>query len=86
MARKLEEIFNECYERILQGESFESCLMRYPEYAAELEPLLRTALGFTWRASSIQPRPEFKYWARARLQGAQTYAKQQKPPEKAGAF
>ncbi len=78
MSRKLEDIFNECYERILQGENITSCLTRYPEYAAELEPMLRTALGFTWRASSLQPRPEFKYWARVRLQGAQTYASQQK--------
>ncbi|HIE17624.1 MAG TPA: hypothetical protein EYP71_05460, partial [Dehalococcoidia bacterium] len=71
MSRKLEDIFNECYERILQGESFESCLRRYPEHAAELEPMLRTALGFTWRASTVQLRPEFRYWARVRLQQAQ---------------
>jgi hypothetical protein len=86
MARKLEDIFDECYERIVQGESFESCLARYPEHAAELEPLLRTALGFTWRASSVKPRPAFKHWARARLEGAQHYAKKQRQVEKPGLF
>ena len=86
MARKLDDIFNECYERIIQGESFESCLARYPEHAAELEPLLRTALGFTWRASSLKPRPEFKHWARARLEGAQHYAKKQRQVEKPSPF
>ena len=60
MAKKLENIFNECLERILQGESLESCLASYPKEAAQLEPLLRTALGFSWRASSVQARPEFK--------------------------
>ncbi len=87
MARKLEDIFNECYERILQGESFESCLARYPEHAAELEPLLRTAFGFTLRASStLRPRPAFKHWSRVRLQRAQLHPKQQERPEKPGFF
>lgn len=86
MARELEDIFNECYERILQGESFESCLARYPEYAAQLEPLLRTAFGFTLRVSTFQPRPEFKHWLRVRLQGAQFRPKQREPMQKPGFF
>ena len=86
MARKLDDIFNECYERIIQGESFESCLARYPEHAAELEPLLRTAFGVTWRASSLKPRPEFKHWARARLEGSQHYAQKQRQVEKPSPF
>ena len=86
MAKKLEDIFNECLERMLQGESIESCLSSYPEEATELEPLLRTAMGFSWRASSIQPRPEFKAQVRARLQGAQVYAKQQSQPQRHGFF
>lgn len=80
MAKKLENIFNECLERILQGESVESCLESYPKEAAQLEPLLRTALGFSWRASSLQPRPEFKARARVRLEEAQVHAKQQRQP------
>ena len=87
MARKLDDIFNECFERILQGESFDSCLARYPEHAAELEPLLRTAFGFTLRASStLRPRPAFKHWSRVRLQGAQLHPKQQQRPQKPGFF
>ena len=86
MAKKLENIFNECLERMARGESIESCLQSYPEEAAQLEPLLRTALGFSWRASSLQPRPEFKARARARLEGAQLYAREQKQPERPGFF
>jgi len=84
MAKKLENIFNECLERMLRGESIESCLSCHPEEAAELEPLLRTALGVRRSSSSLQPRPEFKAWARARLEGAQLYAKQQRQPKRAG--
>ena len=86
MAKKLEKIFNECLERMLQGESIESCLRSYPKEAAELEPLLRTALGFSWRASSLQPSPEFKARVRLRLEGARLYTKQQRQPEKPGLF
>jgi hypothetical protein len=66
MNRHLEEIFNECIERLRQGDSIENCLLNYPEEAAEIEPLLRTASNINWRASMVQPRPEFK--ARARYQ------------------
>ncbi|TRZ95070.1 MAG: hypothetical protein D4R82_02770 [Dehalococcoidia bacterium] len=86
MAKKLEKIFNECLERMLQGESIESCLRSYPKEASELEPLLRTALGFSWRASSLQPRPEFKAQTRFRLEGTQLYSKQQRQVEKPGFF
>jgi len=86
MAKKLENIFNECLERILQGESLESCLASYPKEAAQLEPLLRTALGFSWRASSVQARPEFKARARLRLGAAQVQAKQQRPQERPSFF
>ena len=86
MAKKLEKIFNECLERMFQGESIESCLRSHPKEAAELEPLLRAALGFSWRASSLQPRPEFKARVRLRLEGARLYAKQQRQPEKPGFF
>ena len=84
MAKNLENIFNECLERMFQGESIDSCLGSYPEEAAELEPLLRTAMGFSWRASSLQPRPEFKAQTRLRLQGAQTYATQPRQPQRHG--
>jgi len=59
MAERFEEVLSECIDRLLQGESVEQCLQRYPEQAAELEPLLRVGLA-TRRAVSVEPRPEFK--------------------------
>ena len=59
-------ILDECLEQLLvKGETLEQCLLSYPEHAAELEPLLQTALA-TKKALAIQPRPEFI--ARARYQ------------------
>jgi hypothetical protein len=86
MAKYLEEIFNECLERIRQGESIESCLSSYPEYADELEELLSTVLNVRWRASIAQPRPEFKARARAQFMGALQYARQYEQPKKPGIF
>ena len=88
MVRKLDDIFNECYERIRSGESLESCLKSYPEHAAQLEPLLRTSLDVGRRASYIQPRPEFKHWSLVRLEGEQHYnhISQQRQPAKPGRF
>ena len=68
------------------GESLESCLMRYPEHAAELEPLLKTTFDIGRRASYIQPRPEFKHWSRVHLEGAQHYAGQQRRAERPSLF
>jgi hypothetical protein len=86
MARKLEDIFNECYERIRSGESLKSCLKRYPKHAAELEPLLKTVFDIGRRASYIHPRPEFKHWARVNLEGIRHHARQQRQPAKPGPF
>jgi hypothetical protein len=77
MASKLDDIFNECYERIRSGESLESCLRSYPQYRAQLEPILRTTLDIGRRVSYIQPRPAFKHWARVRLESAQRYPRQE---------
>ena len=67
--KRFDNILNECLERLLRGETIEQCLQDYPEQAAELEPLLRTALAAR-RASTIQPRAEFKARARYQLQSA----------------
>ena len=75
MARSVEKLFSECIERVERGESIEECLRSYPEHAFELEPLLRTALGVKNTASRFEPRPYFKTLARARLDGAQRYAR-----------
>ncbi len=61
--KEFDNIFDECLERILAGETLEQCLVRYPEQADELKPLLETVLAVK-AASSVEPRSEFK--ARAR--------------------
>jgi len=64
--KEFNNIFDECLERIVvDGETLEQCLKRYPEQAAELKPLLETVLAVK-EASAVEPRPEFK--ARARYQ------------------
>ncbi|OGN93336.1 MAG: hypothetical protein A2Z75_08690 [Chloroflexi bacterium RBG_13_50_10] len=87
MARKLDDIFNECYERIRLGESLESCLRRYPEHRAELESLLITAFDVGRRASYIHPRPAFKHWTGVRVEAARYHARQpQRQIERAETF
>lgn len=86
MGRNLDEIFNECYERVRSGERMESVLASYPEHAAELEKLLRTAFDIGRRGSYIQPRPEFRYWTGVRLQGAFEYVRRQKQQPRGRGF
>jgi hypothetical protein len=62
--KEFNNILDECLERLLaKDKTIEQCLLRYPEYAAELEPLLQTVVA-TKKAVAIQPRPEFKSEAR----------------------
>lgn len=64
--KEIDNILDECLERLLvKGETVEQCLESYPEHAAELGPLLRTALA-TSNALDIQPSTDFM--ARARYQ------------------
>jgi hypothetical protein len=64
--KEFNNILDECLERLLVGgKTIEQCLQNYPEQAAELKPLLETALVVK-KASAIQPPIEFK--ARARYQ------------------
>ncbi len=64
--KEFDNILDECLERLLvKGETIEQCLQSYPEPAANLKPLLQTALA-TRKAVAIQPPAEFK--ARARYQ------------------
>jgi len=70
MDKRFEDILDTCLDRItLKGDSIEQCLESYPEQAAELEPLLRAALSIK-EVSSIEPRPEFRQVAKARLLSA----------------
>ncbi len=66
---EFDNILDECLGRLIDGESVEACLSRYPEHAAALEPLLRTAQQ-TLKAADIQPRPEFRDRARYQFQAA----------------
>ena len=70
MDREFEDILDECIDRItLKGEGIEQCLASYPAYSAKLEPLLQAALSAT-KATSAEPRPEFKAAAKYRLLSA----------------
>jgi hypothetical protein len=76
--RKFDDILNECIERVLQGEPVEACLAAFPEHAAELEPLLRTAVA-TRKATDIRPRPEFRQRAAYEFQTAIRYVRTKQP-------
>ena len=86
MSYKIEEAFNDCFERLSAGESLDSCLNSYPQYAAELDLMLRTSFDIKRRAYPIQPRPEFKYWSRVRLHGVRDYVSRQPIQAKPAAF
>ena len=66
---EFENILEECLERLVKGETLEQCLQRYPEQAAQLEPLLQTAQAVR-KASAILPRSEFKARARYEFRSA----------------
>jgi hypothetical protein len=67
--KDFENILNECLDRLMDGESVESCLARYPQHAAGLEPLLKTALEAR-TAASISPDPGFRQRAGLEFQKA----------------
>jgi hypothetical protein len=64
-----DKILDECIDRIGHGESLEACLTRYPEYAKQLEPLLRV-MTQTKEAYSFTPSVDAKREARKRFFGA----------------
>ncbi|MBI4266996.1 MAG: hypothetical protein HY668_01345 [Chloroflexi bacterium] len=74
---EFDNILNECLERLTRGETVEQCLATYPAQAAELEPLLRTAL-LAKQATAIRPRPEFRNKARYEFRQAIREMKPQK--------
>ncbi len=78
-SREFDNILDECLERLLaKDKTIEQCLASYPEQAAELKPLLETALA-TKRASAIQPRPEFRTRARYQFQSALQATESKRP-------
>ena len=40
----LTNVFNDCVDRIAQGQSLDDCLRRYPQYAPTLIPMLESGL------------------------------------------
>jgi hypothetical protein len=84
VASRFEDILSDCTERLLQGESVEQCLQRYPEQARELEPLLRVAAAARETSTAVEPRPEFRdrtrYEIQSRLRAAEPKAGARKSP------
>jgi hypothetical protein len=69
-SKEFDNILNDCLERLLvKGESLEQCLEHYPAQAAELKPLLETALA-TKEAADIKPRPDFRAQASYQFRSA----------------
>jgi hypothetical protein len=78
MNNDLETILDICLYQIEEGESsIDECLARYPEHAAQLQPLLLAANKLT-RAREVVPDPSYRMRARTELN---TYM-QQNPQRK----
>jgi len=78
----MEDILNECLERVSKGESIETCLNAYPEQASKLEPLLKTSLVLMRKSAAIQPDAEYRARAQSQLQ-AMFYAKHERAEKRA---
>lgn len=64
---KLEQVLDECLAQVESGEATpEECLARYPEYAADLRPLLNLTSRLE-QGRLVQPSPAFKMRTRAQL-------------------
>ncbi len=81
MSRSISEVFEECLELIIKGESIEECLRRFPEYAGELKGLLETA-NAARKSVTVQPSVEFREQARFQLQA--TLREQAIKPKRTG--
>ncbi len=51
--RELDDILDDCLERLARGEGVAECVGRYPEHAEELAPLLEVAANTMQVASSV---------------------------------
>jgi hypothetical protein len=78
----MEDILNECLERVSKGESIEACLNAYPEQASQLEPLLRISLMLMQSTAAIQPDAEYKARTQYQLQ-AMFYDRHEKAKKEA---
>ena len=67
MNNDLETILDICLSQIDEGESsIDDCLARYPEYAAQLKPLLHAATKLA-RGREVMPDPGYRTRARSQL-------------------
>ena len=69
MADDLNKILDECIDRIISGESIESCLLDYPGSSEQLKPLLQAALQ-SKKAYTFVPGEETKLAAKRRFNAA----------------
>ena len=60
MSLAIDDVLNECIERLAAGETVQECVARYPDHAADLEPLLQTSAIAVRTASAIAYRPDAK--------------------------
>ncbi len=70
MEGNLDDILNDCLDRLASGESVVDCVRRYPEHGEALTPLLQTATATMQVAQSITIRPEAKAKGLQRLHAA----------------
>ena len=69
MVDNFDKILDECIDRINRGESVESCLANYPDFAEQLRPLLQ-AVFQTKDAYTFVPRESAKMAAKKRFDAA----------------
>jgi hypothetical protein len=66
---EMDNILDECLERVFRGEHIETILADYPDHVDELRPLLMTVVD-TKSAMNIRPRAEFRDRASYQFQNA----------------
>lgn len=68
---EFEAIFEECVDQITSGEStLEECLARYPQFEAQLEPLLYSIVRLQDEAQAVRPSPFLRARLRSELNRA----------------
>lgn len=67
MNEELMAAFDECLNALVEGDSLEDCLKRYPDLAEELAPRLQTALRMQTLTNSIKPLPGTQKASRAQF-------------------
>ena len=77
MTDNLDEILDECLDRISRGESLDACLADYPEYVGQLKPLLQAMLQ-TREVYSFAPSASAKRAARQHFNVALDQLKQRR--------